>query len=76
VRQTHHSGAGGWSVQTPVRGKNLAGFLQLAKQDEDEHQIVAAMNGQRMNVPSSFAGVAAILRSIGSAARRGNACAA
>ena len=44
----------GWSVQTPVRGENLAGFLQLAGQDEGEHQIVAAMDGQRMDVPEQL----------------------
>ena len=33
----------GRSVQTPVRGDNQAGFLQLAEHDEGEHQIVAAM---------------------------------
>ena len=33
----------GRSVQTPVRGENLASSLQLAEQDEGEHQIVAAM---------------------------------
>ena len=32
----------GRCVQTPVRGENLAGFLQLAEHDEGEHQIVAA----------------------------------
>ena len=31
----------GRSVQSPVRGENLAGFLQLAEHDEGEHQIVA-----------------------------------
>ncbi|HQZ65152.1 MAG TPA: hypothetical protein PLY87_08760 [Planctomycetaceae bacterium] len=52
MRQTRQSGVGvGWSVQTPVRGENLAGFVQLAEQDEGEHQIVAAMDGQRMDVP-------------------------
>ena len=40
----------GWSVQTPVRGENLAGFLQLAEHDEGERQIVAAMDGKRMGV--------------------------
>ena len=30
----------GRSVQSPVRGENLAGFLQLAEHDEGEHQIV------------------------------------
>ena len=44
----------GWSGQTPVRGGNLAGFLQLAGQDEGEHQIVAAMDGQRMDVPEQL----------------------
>jgi hypothetical protein len=31
----------GRSVQTPVLGENLAGFLQLAEHDEGENQIVA-----------------------------------
>lgn len=29
----------GRCVQTPVRGENLAGFLQLAEHDEDRHEI-------------------------------------
>ena len=43
----------GRSVQTPVRGENLAGFPQLAEHDEGdegEHQIVAAVDGHRMVV--------------------------
>ena len=31
-------------VQTPVRGENLAGFLQLAEHDEGEHHVVAVMD--------------------------------
>ena len=44
----------GWSVQPPVRGENLAGFLQLAGQEESEHQMVAAIDGQRMDVPEQL----------------------
>ena len=54
-------------VQTPVRGGNLAGFLQLAGQDEGEHQIVAARMVVGWMSPSSLAVVAATLRSIHSA---------
>jgi hypothetical protein len=36
----------GRSVQTPIRGENLAGFLLLAEHDEGEHQIVAPVNRQ------------------------------
>ena len=44
----------GWSVQTPVRGENLAGLLQLAEHEEGEHQMVAAIDGQRMDVPEQL----------------------
>jgi hypothetical protein len=40
----------GRSVQTPVRGENLAGFLQLAEHDEGEHQIVPAKQNELMPV--------------------------
>ena len=40
----------GRSVWTPVRGENLAGFPQLAEQDEREHQIVATIGGEWMVV--------------------------
>src|ERR1035441_3914974 len=46
----------GRCVQTPVRGENLAGFLQLAEQDDGEGQIVVVMDGRRMdeNVETKF----------------------
>lgn len=32
----------GRSVQTPVRGEELAGFLQLGERDEGKYEIAAA----------------------------------
>jgi len=54
----------GRSVQTPVRGENLAGFLQLAEQDKSEHQVVAAMNSHRLCVAKHPACAAGILQNL------------